>query len=133
MLCLSLSLGEYLTIGGNVVVQLDRVSRDSCKLVIDAPREVSILRGEVLERTGGKRPACVFDTPRPYRRELKWDRSKAQALSAMRALLSQMDGGDSNVQALRRQLEHMFPQSEPALTEGAAARSAAETKKVSNG
>ena len=110
MLSLSLSQGEYLTIGENVVVQLDRVSRDGCKLVIDAPREVPILRGEVLERTGGQRPGCVFDAPRQYRRELAWDRSKAQALASMRALLSRMDGGDSDVQTLRRQLNHMFPQ-----------------------
>ena len=63
----------------------------------------------MLERTGGKRPDCVFDGPRWHRREISWDRSKAQALAAMRLLLSQMDSGDSNVQALRRQLNHMFP------------------------
>lgn len=110
MLCLNLTPGEYMTIGENVVVQLDRISGDRCKLVVEAPREVPILRGEVLERTGGERPACVFDAPRWRRREIPWNRSKAQALAAMRMLLSEMDGGDSNVQALRRQLEHIFPQ-----------------------
>ena len=73
------------------------------------PREVPILRGEVLERDGGERPGCVFDARRRYRRELPWDRSKAQALSAMRLLLEQMDGADENVRALRRQLNCMFP------------------------
>ena len=133
MLCLNLNQGEYMTIGESVVVQLDSISGDHCKLRIQAPREVPILRGEVLERTGGKRPDCVVDAPRWHRKEMVWDRSKAQTLAAMRALLSQMDGGDPSVQTLRRQLNHMFPQSEPALTEGAAARGAAETKKVSNG
>ncbi len=109
MLCLNLSPGEYLTIGENVVVQMDRISGESCKLMIQAPREISILRGEVLERTGGQRPGCVFDTPRWHKREIAWNRSKAQALAAMRLLLSQMDGRDSNVQTLRRQLNHMFP------------------------
>lgn len=109
MLCLNLTPGEYMTIGGNVVVQLDRVSGDRCKLVVEAPREIPILRGEVLERIGGERPACVFDGPRWHRRDIPWNRSKAQALNAMRTLLGQMDGGDSNVQALRRQLNHMFP------------------------
>lgn len=109
MLCLNLTPGEYMTIGGNVVVQLDRVSGDRCKLVVEAPREIPILRGEVLERTGGERPACVFDGPRWHRRDIPWNWSKAQALNAMRTLLGQMDGGDSNVQALRRQLNHMFP------------------------
>ena len=109
MLCLNLNQGEYLTVGDDVVIQLDRVSGDGCKLMIQAPREIPVLRGEVLERTGGQRPGCVFDGPRWRRREIAWNRSKAQALAAMRTLLSQMDGGDSNVQALRRQLNHMFP------------------------
>ena len=111
MLCLSLTPGEYLTIGGNVVVQFDRMNGDRCKLVIQAPREITVLRGEVLERSGGERPDCVFDAPRWRKREIPWDRSKAQALAAMRTLLNQMDGRDENVKALRRQLKHMFPQS----------------------
>ena len=126
MLCLNLTPGEYMTIGENVVVQLDRVSGDRCKLVIEAPREVPILRGEVLERTGGERPACVFDGPRWRQKEILWNRSKAQALAAMRSLLNQMDGHDGNVQALRRQLNHIFP---PQLEEGGPTQS----KKVSNG
>ena len=51
----------------------------------------------------------MFDAPRYHRREIPWDRSKAQALQAMRALLNTMDGRDSDVQTLRRQLNHMFP------------------------
>ena len=117
MLCLNLTPGEYMTIGGNVVVQLDRVSGSRCKLIVDAPKEVSILRGEVLERAGGQRPDCVFDGPRWHKREISWDRSKAQALSAMRALLSRMDGRDGDVQALRRQLNHMFPAEAKQTTE----------------
>ena len=110
MLCLNLNQGEYMTIGENVVIQMDGISGDRCKLVIHAPKEIPVLRGKVLERTGGQRPECVFDGPRWHRKEIIWDRSKAQALAAMRLLLSQMDGRDSNVQALRRQLNHMFPQ-----------------------
>ncbi len=56
MLCLSLLPGEYLTIGDNVVVQVDRMVGDRCKLVINAPREVPVVRGAVLEREGGERP-----------------------------------------------------------------------------
>ncbi len=110
MLSLSLLPGEYLTIGDNVVVQVDRMVGDRCKLVINAPREILIVRGTVLEREGGERPGCVFDGFRWRKPEISWDRSKAQALSAMRRLLSEMDGGDSNVQTLRRQLDHMFPE-----------------------
>lgn len=115
MLCLNLNQGEYLTIGEDIVVQLDGISGDRCKLVINAPKEIAVLRGKVLERNGGQRPDCVFDSPRWHRKELIWNQSKAQALAAMRMLLSQMDGRDSNVQTLRRQLSHMFPpaQGEP--------------------
>ena len=125
MLKLSLTPGEYLTIGEDVVVQLDHISGDRCKLVIHAPREVPILRGEVLERTGGQRPQCVYDSHRYHKKEIIWDRSKAQALNAMRKLLSQMDGTDSNVQALRRQLNHMFPPVEDGES--------SKTTQVSNG
>lgn len=124
MLCLSLLPGEYLTIGNDVVVQVDRMTGDRCKLVIHAPREIPVVRGEVLERGGGERPDCVFDAPRWRRPEIPWNQSKAQALAAMRALLSNMDGRDSNVQTLRKQLNHMFP---PAASE------AEQTTEVSNG
>ena len=109
MLCLALKQGEYMTIGGDVVIQLDRIAGDRCKLVVQAPREVPVVRGAVLERAGKERPECVFDAPRYHKREIPWNRSKAQALQAMRKLLSQMDGRDDDVKALRRQLNHMFP------------------------
>jgi len=109
MLCLSLLPGEYVTIGKDVVLQYDHTIGERCQVVVNAPREVPILRGELLERNGGERPDCVFDRPRRYRRELPWNRSKAQALASIRALLDQMDSGDRNVQDLRRKLDHIFP------------------------
>ncbi len=112
MLCLSLLPGEYLTIGENVVVQLDAMTGNRCRFVINAPREIPVMRGALREREGGERPDCVFDKPRWYKRELPWDRSKAQALAAMRRVLDGMDGGDENVRDLRRQLNHIFPPSE---------------------
>ncbi len=109
MLCLSLLPGEYVTIGENVVFQYDRTVGERCRFVVNAPKEIRILRGKVLERNGLERPGCVFDTPRWYKREVPWNRSKAQALAAMRALLSKMDGNDEDVKALRQQLNHIFP------------------------
>ena len=61
MLSLQLKDGEYMTIGDDVVIQLNRISGNRCKLTINAPREIPILRGNVLERNGGQRPECVFD------------------------------------------------------------------------
>jgi len=118
VLSLSLAPGQYLTIGGNVVVQLNTIAGDRCKLTVTAPKEIPILRGEVLERGGGKRPDCVFDSPRRHRSEISWNRSKAQALAAMRVLLYEMDGRDDDVKALRRQLNHMFPPENTQISTG---------------
>lgn len=109
MLSLQLKTGEYMTIGEDVVVQLDHISGDRCKLMVQAPRDMTILRGEVLERTGGERPECVFDGPRRHRQEVVWNRGKTQALNSIRLLLGRMDSGDEDVKALRRQLEFIFP------------------------
>ena len=117
MLCLHLNQGEYMLIGEDIVVQLDSISGDRCKLMVQAPREVPIVRGKVLERTGGQRPDCVVDGTRYHRKDISWNRSKAQALVAMRILLSQMDGRDDDVKALRRQLNHMFPLEEEQTTQ----------------
>ena len=109
MLSLQLRTGDYMTIGKDVVVQLNHISGDRCKLMVQAPRDMTILRGEVLERTGGERPECVFDGPHRHRQEVLWNRNKSQALAAMRALLCEMDGGDDNVRTLQRQLDFIFP------------------------
>ncbi len=110
MLCLSLLPGDYVTIGGNVVLQLGQMSGDHFKLMIDAPREIPVVRGAVLEREGNERPDCILDTHPRRSPKIPWDRSRAQALTAMRKLLSEMDGKDENVRDLRRQLRHMFPE-----------------------
>ena len=109
MLLLQLRAGEYMTIGDDVVVQVNDVSGDRCKLMIQAPREIPVIRGELLERAGAKRPECVGEPPRRHQSELSWNRNKSQALIAMRRLLGQMDSGDENVKNLRRQLNFLFP------------------------
>ncbi len=65
MLSLTLSPGEYVTIGDDVIVQFDYAEGGHCRLAFQAPREVPSLRGEVRERAGAQRPDCVFDKPRP--------------------------------------------------------------------
>ncbi len=64
MLKISLTPGEYLTIGDNVVVQLCRSEGGRAYLAVEAPREIPIVRGAVLEREGGQKPACLPDGPR---------------------------------------------------------------------
>jgi len=107
MLSLYLKDGEYLTIGDEIVVQV--FTNSTIRLSVKAPKDMTILRGEVLERTGGERPECVVDGPRRHRQEVVWNRGKTQALNTIRLLLGQMDGADPDVKALRRQLEFIFP------------------------
>ena len=111
MLFLQLKTGEYMTIGDNVVVQLNDISGNRCKLMVEAPREVPVVRGELLERAGAERPECVMETARQRwsGSGISWNRNKSQALIAMRRLLCQMDGEDDRVNDLRRQLDFLFP------------------------
>ena len=64
MLSVQLKNGEYLTIGENIVVQVYQTGQ-GFRVAVEAPRDVPIVRGEVLERTGN-RPACIHEeiTPR---------------------------------------------------------------------
>jgi len=57
MLCLSLKEGSYFTVNGDIVVKIERMERSRVHVAIDAPREIPILRGEVLEREVAKRTA----------------------------------------------------------------------------
>ena len=56
MLSLMLKEGEYLTIGEDIVVQVFPDSKSRVRLAIKAPKDVAILRGDLRERTGAKRP-----------------------------------------------------------------------------
>ena len=59
MLTLQLKDGEYLTIGEDIVIQV--FTNSTIRVAVQAPREMTVLRGEVLERNGEDRPACVVD------------------------------------------------------------------------
>lgn len=67
MLSLQLKSGEYITIGDDIVVQVFQESGSIFRVSVDAPRELPILRGEVLERTEN-RPEGVHNEP-PKRRK----------------------------------------------------------------
>lgn len=108
MLCFSMRPGEYFTVGGSTVIQLERVAGDRIHLIINAPREVQILRGAVLERQGGERPGCVVEIPQQPTRQLPWNSAKRRALAELRALVdSQGDGPEAR--AMREKLDRLFP------------------------
>lgn len=108
MLRISIKPGEYFTVGGDTVVQFDRLRGDRAHLIITAPREVPILRGAVLEREGGQRPDCVVETPERMIRQLPWDGTKKAALRDLKVALAQMGGGPE-VQTVREKLDCIFP------------------------
>lgn len=56
MLFLHLKEGEYVTIGEDIVVQVFPDSASMTRLAIKAPKDMTILRGEVRERNGAGRP-----------------------------------------------------------------------------
>ena len=60
MLCITMRNGEYFTIGDDIVIRLEHLGDERARLAIQAPRDLSILRGEVLERNGGDRPDCLW-------------------------------------------------------------------------
>ncbi len=74
MLCLALLPGEYVLIGEDVILQYDRTEGDRCRVAIEAPKKVPIVRGKVLERNGMERPDCIYEKPRWRKRELLWNR-----------------------------------------------------------
>ena len=75
MLSLQLKSGEYLTIGDEIAVQIFEESGSTFRVAVKAPREIPILRGEVLERTG-ERPGGL--------REKRPKSPSAQARDAQR-------------------------------------------------
>ena len=59
MLSLNLKDGEYLTIGEDIVIQV--FTNSTIRVSVQAPKDLTVLRGEVLERNGEKRPDCLHD------------------------------------------------------------------------
>ena len=116
MLKISLTPGEYLTIGDNIVVQLYRSEGGRSYLAIDAPREIPIARGEVLERDGGQRPACLAPPPkrraRCYRDQIfRWNDDRERAVQVMKQVIDRLEenGAGDEAGVLRTQLDRIIP------------------------
>lgn len=59
MLSLQMKDGEYLTIGEDIVIQV--FTNSTIRVSVQAPKDLTVLRGTVLERNGEERPDCVYD------------------------------------------------------------------------
>ena len=116
MLKLTLLPEEYLTIGESVVVQLTRVAGGRADVAVEAPRELSITRGAVLERNGGKRPACLAPPSgkKPKRRRdqlFLWNDDRERAVRSMKQVFERLEqkGAGEEAKILRTQLDRIIP------------------------
>ena len=116
MLKLTLLPDEYLMIGNNTVVQLARIAGGRADLAIDAPRTVPIVRGAVLERDGGQRPACLAPPARTkarYHRDqiFRWNDDRERAVRAMKRVIDRLEenGAGDEAGILRTQLDRLIP------------------------
>ena len=116
MLKLTLLPDEYLTINGDIVVQLKRVAGGRADVAVDAPREMPVVRGTLLERQGGERPACL--TPparkkgRTYRDQIfRWNDDRERAVRAMKRTIQKLeqDGRSEEAASLSTQLDRIIP------------------------
>jgi carbon storage regulator CsrA len=114
MLRLTLLSGEYITINDNIVVQIAGISGERVRLAVNAAQDVPIIRGAVLEREGGKRPACLTppqNKAKPRKdKTYRWDAKQANAVESMRQCLDRLEQDDLPEAAyLRQQLEKIVP------------------------
>ena len=116
MLKLTLLPNEYLVIGDNTVVQLARIAGGRADLAIDAPRTVPIVRGAVLERDGGQRPACLAPPARTkarYHRDqiFRWNDDRERAVRVMKRVIDRLEenGAGDEAGILRTQLDRLIP------------------------
>lgn len=118
MLSLSIKSGDYITIGRDIVVQIFREGPDA-RVEIKAPRELTILRGEVHERTGekpegllAKRPKSLSEQTRNTKRAERFAEKKAciehqkQQLLAIAGHLDRLSENLSDAEE-RRELQEL--------------------------
>ena len=116
MLKLTLLPDEYLTVNGDIVVQLLRVAGGRADVAVEAPREMPIVRGAVLERSGGQRPACLAPSPkkkpRYYRDQVfRWNDDRERAVRARKRVFDRLEeqGSVEEAKVLRTQLDRIIP------------------------
>ncbi len=134
MLSMQMKSGDYITIGNNVIVQVFKESGPQFRISIKAPREIPIVRGKVLERSGNERPEGLRDkgvkkSPSDMRhaaiqRQKRLERQKERreraqeldtAMGEMTGILDNMAESPAlreEVNALRAQLERIARASE---------------------
>jgi sRNA-binding carbon storage regulator CsrA len=114
MLRLTLLPGEYITINGDIIVQIAGISGERVRLAVNAAQDIPIIRGAVLEREGGSRPACLTLSRSQARsrkdKVYRWSAKQENAAQSMRQCLDRLERENLPEAAyLRQQLSEIVP------------------------
>lgn len=116
MLKLCLQTGDYITINGNIIVQLADVSGDRAHLRVQADRSIPIVRGKLLEQAGAPRPACLDVPPRRTAKSgrpavYRWTDERERAAQAMEQIADRLEqtGRQDAAKLLRIQMNCLLP------------------------
>ncbi len=117
MLCITMRRGEYFTVDGDTVILVDQLSGERAHLTIHAPRDVAIVRGAVLERSGNPPPACLAELSArkraKYRPEavFRWNSEREKAVRRMEQVAERLEksGSMEEAEILRAQLAQIVP------------------------
>lgn len=117
MLCITMRRGEYFTVDGDTVILVDQLSGERAHLTIHAPRDVAIVRGAVLERSGNPPPACLAELSArkraKYRPEavFRWNSEREKAVRRMDQVAERLEksGSMEEAEILRAQLAQIVP------------------------
>lgn len=60
MLVLKRKEGQSIVVGGNIIIKVHKIEGRSVKLAIEAPKEISILRTELIEKSVEKTKQSIL-------------------------------------------------------------------------
>ena len=117
MLCITMRRGEYFTVDGDTVILVDQLSGERAHLTIHAPRDVAIVRGAVLERSGNPPPACLAELSARKRAKcrpeavFRWNSEREKAVRRMEQVAERLEksGSMEEAEILRAQLAQIVP------------------------
>ena len=88
MLVLSRKSGEKIHVGEDVIIEIKRISGSRVTVAIDAPRDVRIIRGELVDPSEGEPPAKPREEAAPQ------TTVNSPSISACLGSHPQVDAGD---------------------------------------
>lgn len=62
MLILQRKASQSIVINGNITITIQEITADRVKISVDAPREISIVRSELLEAASANKEATIVPT-----------------------------------------------------------------------